>query len=119
MKSELIYEYEIGQGEVKEIMESYPSTIDYYSFVASKLGCEIKDLSLLNVLPEFEDEDEEGWEIKSFFPRDAKLDITKISDNYHVFGFTFGEVFEVVYNGETFIAESSASPFLIWAKYLD
>ena len=116
MKNELIYENEIAQDWIKDTMRDYPSTRDYYSFVASKLGCSIEDLSLLNVLPEFEVVDEEGWNIESFFPTCSDIKITKISDNYCLDDFTFGEVYEVLYDGEMFIADCSASPFSVWVN---
>jgi len=116
MKIELIYEHEIGQEDIRSTIDSYPDTKSYYEFVASKLGCSIEDLSLLNVLPEFAAVDEEGWNIESFFPTCSDIKITKISDNYCVDGFTFGEVYEVLYDGETFIADCSASPFSVWAN---
>ena len=116
MRNELIYENEIAQDDIKDTMRNHPSTRDYYSFVASKLGCSIEDLSLLNTLPEFAAVDEEGYNIESFFPTCSDIKITKISDNYCLDDFTFGEVYEVLYDGETFIADSSGSPFSVWAN---
>lgn len=116
MQKDLYYDYQIGQDEIQDVVNNYPGAKDYYDYVARSLECDISDLAVLLVNPDFEDKDEEGWNIESFFPVGAHLEITVVSDDYKTHDFYFGQVFSIVYNDEKFIADQNASPLLVWAK---
>lgn len=117
MQTDLYYDYQIGQDEIQDIIESYPGTKDYYDYVAKSLGCDISNLAVLMVNPDWEGEDEEGWNVESFFPVGAHIETTIVSNDYKTDDFYFGQVFSIVYNNEKFIADSNASPLMVWAKY--
>ena len=55
------------------VMSGYP--LKYVKWVAEQLNCKKSDLRLLAVHPDFEEHDEEGWRIESFFP--AKTEINR------------------------------------------
>lgn len=116
MQKDLYYGYQTGQDEIQDAIESYPGAKDYYDYVARSLGCYISDLAVLLVNPDFEGEDEEGWNIESFFPVGAHIETTVVSNDYKTDDFYFGQVFSIVYNNEKFIADQNASPLKIWAK---
>lgn len=116
MQNDLYYDHQIGQDEIRDIIESYPSAKNYYEYVAKSLGCDISDLAVLLVNPSHEDVDEEGWNIESFFPVGAHLETTVVSNDYKTDDFYFGHVFSIVYNNEKFIADQNASPLMVWAN---
>ena len=116
MQKDLYYDYQIGQDDIQDIIKSYPGAKNYYDYVARSLGCNISDLAVLLVNPDFEDKDEEGWNIESFFPVGAHIETTVISNDYKTDDFYFGNVFSIVYNNEKFIADQNASPLMVWAK---
>lgn len=117
MQKDLYYDYQIGQDEIQGTIGSYPGAKDYYDYVAKSLGCDISDLAVLLVNPDWEGEDEEGWNIESFFPVGAHIETTVVSNDYKTDDFYFGQVFNIVYNNEKFIADQNASPLMVWAKY--
>lgn len=123
MNNKLHYDYQLGQDCINETLSNYPNTKSYYDYVARTLGCEISQLALLLVNPSFNDTDEEGWNIESFFPVRSHIEVTVITTNYNCppdgqcNGFTFGEVLQVVFDDEKFVADHNASPFGVWAKY--
>ena len=117
MQKNLYYDYQLGQCCIKETIAFNPSNKNYYDYVANRLGCSVDQLALLLVNPSFMDSDEEGWTIESFFPVRSHIEVTVSTTDYTTDGFTFGEVVQVVYNGEKFMADHNASPFGVWAKY--
>ena len=97
----------------------YPS--EYIRWIAEQLNCEKSDLCLLAVHPDFEENDEEGWNIESFFP--AKIEIKQEivhSDfrkkMFHFGNFAIGEVLKIQANDKVFIADYNASPCVVWAN---
>lgn len=116
MQKDLYYDHKIGQDEIQDIIKSYPGAKDYYDYIARSLGCDISDLAVLLVNPDFEGKDEEGWNVESFFPVGAYLDTEVVSNDYETRDFYFGQVISIVYNNERFIANQNASPLIVWAK---
>lgn len=116
MQKDLYYDYQIGQDNIQDVIGLYPGAKNYYDYVAKSLGCEISDLAVLLVNPDFEGTDEEGWNIESFFPVGAHLETIVVSNDYETDDFYFGQVISIVYNNEKFIADSNASPLMVWAK---
>ena len=53
---------------------------EYLKFIAEKLDCVIDELCYLDVHPDFEKLDEEGWNINSFFPKGTKLAVGTLHD---------------------------------------
>lgn len=117
MKDELIYNRQLGQDWIKETIDYSPSARKFYEMVAGKLNCNIEDLALIEVNSDFQEVDEEGWCIKSFFPTNALIKIKIINEDCVVDDFAFGEVIEITYGDEKFIGESDASPWGVWGKY--
>ena len=116
MKDELIYNHQCGQDWIKEMVDYSPSARKFYEMVAGKLNCNIEDLALIEVNSDFQEVDDEGWRIKSFFPTNALIKIKIISEDYAVDDFAVGEVIEITYGDEKFIGESDASPWGVWGK---
>lgn len=105
-----------GQDDIQDKLREYPSLQNYYDMVAKELGCKVEEIVCIGVLPEHELDDEEGWEIKSFFPHNAQLEITTLDENYSTKDFSIGFVQKVVYKGCVFVAETNASPYIIYAN---
>jgi len=119
MQKDLNYDYLTGQECLHETIQFDESTRDYYKFVADCLGCGIDELGLVQVHCDFADTDEEGWEIDSFFPAGCDKQVRVLCANFETPSFNIGEVLEIIYNGEKFIADHNASPFGVWAKIED
>ena len=99
---------------VSSLLNTYSSLSEYFEEIAYHLNCEISDLRMLSSQ---DDNDEEGWEIKSFFPQGAKIEKEKmLYENYHTKDFAVGSVYKVQVDGKTYIAEVNASPFIVWSK---
>lgn len=53
---------------------------EYLKFIAEKLDCVIDELCYLDIHPDFEELDEEGWNINSFFPKGTQLSVGTLHD---------------------------------------
>lgn len=101
----------------EDLVKDYPSVREYFDdLVCKEIGCSFEEMVCIGVLPEHELDDEEGWEIKSFFPQGAHLEITTLDENYSTKDFSIGLVQKVVYEGCVFVAETNASPYIIYAN---
>lgn len=107
---------ECGKEFIDELRGDYPSLKPYYDEVADKVGCSYAEMVTLGVHPDWVEEDEEGWDIRSFFPKEANLEITELYSDYGTGDFSIGLVREVKYEGKTFIAETNASPYILYAN---
>lgn len=105
-----------GKECIDELRDDYPSLKPYYDEVADKVGCSYEEMVILEVHPDWVEEDEEGWDIRSFFPRGVNLEITELYPDYGTEDFSIGLVLEVKYEGKTFIAETNASPYILYAN---
>lgn len=105
-----------GQKDIQNKISDYPSLQNYYEMVSKELGCKIEDIVCLEVHPDNERSDEEGWQVESFFPRgvDPKTDI--INDDYHTNEFSIGNVIRLIQDGVVFVAETNASPWIVYAN---
>ena len=89
---------------------------EYLKFIAEKLDCAIDELCYLDVHPDFEELDEEGWNINSFFPKGTQLAVGTLHDEINgkiaieIPNFSIGVIKEVVANGKVFYADYNASP---------
>lgn len=102
---------------LEDLVKDYPSVKEYFDgLVCKEIGCSFEEMVCIGVLPEHELDDEEGWEIKSFFPHNAQLEITTLDENYSTEDFSIGLVQKVVYEGCVFVAETNASPYIIYAN---
>lgn len=116
MIKNLIIAPECKEG-AEDLVKDYPSVREYFNgLVCKEIGCSFEDMVCIGVLPEHELDDEEGWEIKSFFPHDAQLEITTLDEDYSIGDFSIGLVRKVVYEGCVFVAETNASPYIIYAN---
>lgn len=94
---------------------------EYIEWITEQLNCEKSDLCLLAVHPDFEESDEEGWNIESFFPANTEIkqEIIHSDDRKVVFDFAdfaIGEVLKIQVNDKVFIADYNASPCTVWAN---
>lgn len=103
-------------------MSCYP--LEYVKWVAEQLNCKKSDLRLLAVHPDFEEHDEEGWYVESFFP--AKTEISREvihsdgeKETLHLEMFAIGEVLKLQVNGKTLIVDYNASPCTVWINKAD
>lgn len=112
-----------SQELIKEITSDCISMGVYVKWVAQQLDCTVEDLVLIESQSS---EDEEGWEISSFFPVSSKIekrlihsdmeDKNKKFTELQFNDFSIGEVLEVKYNGTKFIADRNASPIALYAN---
>ncbi len=102
---------------LEDLVKEYPSVKEYFDgLVCKEIGCSFEEMVCIGVLPEHELDDEEGWEIKSFFPQGAHLEITTLDENYSTKDFSIGFVQKVVYEDCVFVAETNASPYIIYTN---
>lgn len=107
-----------SQLSIQDLIKEVPSTKNYFIKVAEELGCEIKDLIRLLVHPDYENYDEEGWQLGSFFPAGARMKEEVINEELglELDDFLIGRVSRLFVGGKKFIAETNASPFIIYAS---
>ena len=104
------------QEHIQDLMKEYPATKEYFDWVAERLNCSINKIKGLAVRPEFQETDEEGWNIESFFEPGTRIRRLSTYANKHVDGFAFGEVEEIQVGNDLFIAEVNACPYIIYAN---
>lgn len=106
-----------SQEIINDLLGEYSSLRAYFEEIAYHLSCKVEDLRILEVHPDFEEQDEEGWEIESFFPKGTKIENQKVLyDNYHTSDFSIGEVSKIAVAGKTYITEQNASPLTVYSK---
>ena len=99
-----------------EILKSFPFTEKYKSLIEKELNCPWEEVVCLDVHPDNERSDEEGWNIDSFFPRGVQPNTELISKDYHTENFTFGQVVRLKQGDAHFIADENASPWTVYAN---
>lgn len=102
-----------------DFLSVYPS--EYIEWITKQLNCKKSDLCLLAVHPDFEESDEEGWNIESFFPAktEIKQEIVHSDDRKKMLyfeNFAIGDVLKIQVNNKVFIADYNASPCSVWAN---
>lgn len=113
MKLKILQE---GQNEIQDRMREYPGLKKCYDMIAKELGCKIEEIVCIDVHPDNEEEDEEGWEIESFFPKETHPEAEVIYDDYCTNDFAVGCVMRIVCDGIVFVAESNASPWCVYGN---
>lgn len=103
-----------SQEYINGLLKEYKSLSDYYREVAYHLGCRIKDIGMLE--PQDSGEDEEGWELQSFFPESSEISQKVLYEDYHTSDFSIGRVIRLKVDGKTYIAEQNAAPFIVYCK---
>lgn len=93
--------------DFEEMLKSFPFTERYKSLIEKELNCSWEEVVCLDVHPDNEKSDEEGWNIDSFFPRGVQL---------HTEDFTFGQVIRLKQGDVVFIADENASPWTVYAN---
>ena len=117
MQRELNVSLEMGQWTIADHLDYSSDTARYYDYIAQLLGCAKDELASVEPFDPINGGDEEGWDLMSFFPAGADLQIKVLYTDYRTPTFTFGEVLEIIYKGERFIADHNASPYNVWCKY--
>lgn len=105
-----------GQDDIQEKLREYPSLQKYYDMVAKELGCKVEEITCLDVHPDNERSDEEGWQVRSFFPRGIDPQTEIIDYDYHTSDFSIGGVIRLKQDGVVFVAETNASPWTVYAN---
>lgn len=110
-----------------EVISSYP--LEYVKWVAKQLNCKKSDLRLLMIHPDFEEDDEEGWGVESFFSAKTEINREVIHSDgekeilhFETFipsSFAIGEVLKLQVNGKTLIADHNTSPCTVWINEAD
>lgn len=111
----MIFNDSIDSKEIIEDMLKDSGTREYIQWVAEQLNCSTDDLLYLEVHPDFQEEDEEGWNIESFFPRGTEIKKTLIHfdgtlETIDLPNFSIGVVYKVEVNGKVLYADFNASP---------
>ena len=115
---------------IEELMGLHPAEQKYIKWIAKRLSCKISDLRLLDSL---NSDDEEGYDIKSFFPAELELqdyDWTKRlihSDGnqkkqikeLQFSNWSIGNVYELQLFGKKIIADQNYSPFGVYMSNED
>lgn len=96
-----------------ELEKDYPSLKSYHELISNEVGCPWEEVVCLDVHPDNAIGDEEGWQIEAFFPRGIDPETSMINE-YQRFFCWFGSTFE--HDGATFVAETNASPWTIYAN---
>lgn len=117
MQRELNISLEIGQWTIVDHLDYSSDTARYYDHIARLLGCMKDELASVELFDPINGVDKEGWDLMSFFPSGADLQIKVLYTDYRTSTFIFGEVLEIIYKGERFIADHNASPYNVWCKY--
>lgn len=115
---------------IEELMGLHPADQKYIKWIAKQLSCKIADLRLLESL---DPDDEEGFDIKSFFPAELELqdcDFSKYlihSDGnqkkqikeLQFSNWSIGDVYELRLFGRKIIADRNGSPFGVYMSNED
>ena len=108
---------ESSQEIINDLLKDYPSLRVYFKEIAYHLNCRIEDLRILEVHHDFEEQDEEGWELESFFPKGTKIENQRVLyDNYQTSDFSIGEVSKITITGKAYIVEQNAAPLTVYTK---
>ena len=106
---------------MKELIKEYPSTVQLFDMIGEILGCNKDELRVINVHPDYEKTDEDGWNIESFFPKtDAKnFTVENLHSGYHTSDFYFGDIDKITYQGITLVAVHNCSPIVMFINLKD
>lgn len=104
------------QQYIQDLMKDYPDTRKYFAWIAERLNCSIDEIEGLAVRPEFQEADEEGWNIESFFEPGTSIKRLFMHKNQQTDNFSFGLVEEIQVGDDLFITEVNASPYLVYAN---
>ena len=104
------------QSEYDTMVKENPATKRFYQKICNMLKCEVKDLVMLSVHPDWELIDEEGWDVKSFFPAGSKVECKMLYEARNIEGIDFGAADYVVVDGVPFFAQYNASPVGMFAN---
>ena len=121
---------EASQLIIEELMGIHPSEQKYIKWIAKRLSCQISDLRLLESL---DPDDEEGYDIKSFFPAELELQDFDLSEylihsdgnqkkqikELQFSNLSVGDVYELQLFGRKIIADRNGSPFGVYMSNED
>lgn len=119
MQKGLCYDYQLAQDCIATTLHADKTAKDYYDYIARTLGCEI--IELANLIPNeaFVDSANCGCSVEDFFPVGSHIEVTVITTDFTTSsGFSVGEVLQIVYNDEKFIADrKSGGRYGVFGKY--
>lgn len=104
------------QSECDTMVKEIPSSRLFYQEICNLLNCEVKDLVVLSVHPDWEFIDSEGWDVKSFFPAGSKVECKMLYYARNIEEVDFGAADVVRVNGVPFFAQYNASPIGMFAN---
>lgn len=105
-----------AKDDFEKMLKSFPFTERYKSLIEKELNCPWEEVVCLDVHPDNAIVDEEGWQIEAFFPRGIDPETSMINDDYNTKDFSVGSVVRLKHDGATFVAETNASPWTIYAN---
>lgn len=90
---------------------------EHLEWVAQQLGCNLEELVVLDIQPDTEDFDEEGWNLTSFFPEGVEVKSEMLESNRLYDDFQISNIQKITAEGVTYIGDQDACPWTIYAKY--
>lgn len=99
-----------------DLEKEYPSLSSYHELISKEVGCPFEEVVCLEVHPDNSSGDEEGWSVESFFPKGVEVQTEVINDDYHTSNFSIGSVIRVICEKVIFVAETNASPWIVYAN---
>lgn len=120
MKQKVIIDRDVAQEFIIDNEKEFICTRDYYELVANILGCPKSHLGFLQTIPEVCGDDDEGWNLESFFPEGSEIKQIVLFEDLHLPStdcmYSIGEVVLLEVDGVRYVAEHNASPWDIYAK---
>ena len=104
------------QSEYDTMVKENPATKQFYREICNMLKCEVKDLVMLSVHPDFEQIDKDGCNVKSFFPAGSRGEFKLLYNARNIGGIYFGSAYYGVVNGIPFFAQYNNSSFGMFAN---
>lgn len=107
------------EGTIEHCRKERRELIEYHKWITNKLKCNLEDLIMLDVQPQFQHDDKQGWILQFFFPKGvwykATLLFEKLDFCWEGCRFVIPRIYEVVANNVTYIADSYMSPYRVFA----
>ena len=116
MKEKVIIVRDDAQELIIENEKEFACTRDYYELVANILGCPKSHLGFLQTIPDVCGDDEEGWNLESFFPEGSEIKHIVLFEDLQLSLYSIGHVVLLDVDGVRYVAEQNASPWIIYTK---
>lgn len=116
MNQKVIIDRDAAQEIIIDNEKEFICTRDYYELVANILGCPKSHLGYLQTIPDVCGDDEEGWNLESFFPKGSEIKHIVLFEDLQLSSYCIGGVVLLDVDGVRYVAEQNASPWCIYAK---